>query len=170
MRELQNNYAFIDSQNLNLGIQDLGWTLDFKKFRVYLKEKYKVGRAYLFLGFLPQNQPLYDNLEKWGYQLIFKPVLNHKSKSIKGNCDAEMILQAMIDYPVYERAVIVTGDGDFYCLVDHLFKQNKLGYLLVPNKKKFSALLKRSAPDKLIFLDDLQKRLSYTHREKTEDK
>lgn len=24
-----NNYAFIDSQNLNLAIQDLGWKLDY---------------------------------------------------------------------------------------------------------------------------------------------
>jgi hypothetical protein len=36
-------YAFIDSQNLNLGIKDLGWNLDFARFRVYLKDKYKVS-------------------------------------------------------------------------------------------------------------------------------
>ena len=35
-----NNYAFIDSQNLNLGIQKLGWKLDYRKFRVYLAEKF----------------------------------------------------------------------------------------------------------------------------------
>lgn len=33
------NYAFIDSQNLNLGIQSMGWKLDWKKLRIYLKEK-----------------------------------------------------------------------------------------------------------------------------------
>ena len=27
-----NNYAFIDSQNLNLSIRDCGWQLDFKRF------------------------------------------------------------------------------------------------------------------------------------------
>jgi len=26
-----NNYAFIDSQNLNLGVLSLGWKLDYKK-------------------------------------------------------------------------------------------------------------------------------------------
>lgn len=50
MPEPGGNYAFIDSQNLNLGVQDLGWQLDFKRFRVYLKEKFHVRRAYLFLG------------------------------------------------------------------------------------------------------------------------
>ena len=33
------NYAFIDGQNVNLAIRDLGWRLDFKRFRIYLKEK-----------------------------------------------------------------------------------------------------------------------------------
>lgn len=41
MKEKENNYAFIDSNNLNLAIQELGWKLDFKRFRIYLKEKHK---------------------------------------------------------------------------------------------------------------------------------
>lgn len=32
------NYAFIDSQNLNLAIRTLGWKLDFARFRTYLAE------------------------------------------------------------------------------------------------------------------------------------
>lgn len=39
-------YVYIDSNNLNLGIRDLGWKLDYKKFRVYLKDKYNVSVAY----------------------------------------------------------------------------------------------------------------------------
>ncbi len=52
----ENNYAFIDSQNVNLSIKELGWSLDFKKFRVYLHEKYGVTKAYLFIGYVPENQ------------------------------------------------------------------------------------------------------------------
>ena len=44
------NYAFVDSQNVNLAIRELGWKLDFKRFRVYLREKYGVEKAYLFIG------------------------------------------------------------------------------------------------------------------------
>jgi hypothetical protein len=29
MKKQTNNYAFIDSQNVNLAIRSLGWTLDF---------------------------------------------------------------------------------------------------------------------------------------------
>ena len=81
-----NNYAFIDGQNLYLGIRELGWKLDYKKFRVYLKEKYGVIKAYMFMGFLPSNQTLYNFLQTVGFVLIFKPVLedkNHKIKTIK---------------------------------------------------------------------------------------
>ena len=62
-----NNYAFIDSQNLNLGIKKLGWKLDHRKFRVYLKEKYGVKNAYIFVGFMALNQKLYDSLQEAGF-------------------------------------------------------------------------------------------------------
>lgn len=68
-------YAFIDSQNLNLGVKSQGWSLDFLKFRVFLKEKYKVDKAFLFIGYIPSNASLYNKLKKDNYILIFKPVL-----------------------------------------------------------------------------------------------
>jgi hypothetical protein len=33
------NFAFIDGQNLNLGILRLGWKLDLKRFRLAEREK-----------------------------------------------------------------------------------------------------------------------------------
>ena len=73
---MENNYAFIDSQNLNLSVQELGWRLDFAKFRIYLQDKFRVTKAYLFIGFIPGNQKLYDYLQKVGYTLIFKPTVS----------------------------------------------------------------------------------------------
>jgi hypothetical protein len=55
MKKELNNYAFIDSNNLNLGIQKLGWKLDYRRFRIYLAEKYGVSRAYVFIGFVALN-------------------------------------------------------------------------------------------------------------------
>ena len=48
----------------------------------------------------------------------------------------------MIDYDNYDKAVIVTGDGDFYCLVEHLLANRKLKALVVPNKHKYSSLFR----------------------------
>ena len=80
MPKKKKNYAFIDSQNLNLGITSLGWKLDFRKFKVYPKEKYNVSKAYLFIGYMPENQGLYKSLQEYGFVLVFKPVLKNKKK------------------------------------------------------------------------------------------
>jgi len=157
------NYAFIDSQNLNLSTLRLGWKLDFYRFRKYLKEKYNVKIAYLFIGYLPENQDLYNSLQKYGYILIFKPTLKNKDGRVKGNCDAELVLQAMIDYQNYDKAVIVSGDGDFHCLVHYLAQQNKLEKVIVPDRQNYSALLKKFA-SKLTFLNDLEKKLAYNKK------
>jgi len=161
MKKSPTNYAFIDSQNLNMGIKALKWNLDFKKFHKYLEEKYLVKRAYIFIGYMPENQELYTKLQEFGYILIFKPVLQTKDGKVKGNCDAELVLQAMIDYKEYRKAIIVTSDGDFHCLVDHLYKEDKLERVLSPHRRYCSILLKKSAKEKIYYMDNLKKKLSY---------
>jgi uncharacterized LabA/DUF88 family protein len=162
-----NNYAFIDSQNLNLNVRNQGWILDFARFRVYLKDKHGVTKAFLFIGYVEDNKKLYDFLTRVGYLCIFKPTLEYKDGSTKGNCDAELVLQAMIEFSNYDKAVIVSGDGDFHCLAKYLFEKKKLGALVIPNRYKFSALLKfRIFRPYLRFMNDLRGRLSYT-KEKT---
>ena len=167
MKTKSNNYAFIDSQNLNLSIRSLGWNLNFKHFRVYLKDKYNVSKAFLFIGFVEGNNDLYKSLQEAGFICIFKPTLKYKDGTTKGNCDAELVLQAMIEYVNYEKAVIITGDGDFYCLVKYLIEQKKLQAIIIPNRLKFSALLKfKICRPYLRFLNDLKTKLSYK-KEKT---
>lgn len=161
MKKKEKVYAFIDSQNLNLGVRSQGWQLDFARFRIYLKDKYKVKRAFLFIGFIPKYKKLYTFLEKSGYNLVYKPVLETKQQSspIKGNVDAELVLHAMIEFPHYDKALIVTGDGDFYCLVDYLLKKRKFGRLIIPNQKSYSRLFLVFKPH-LDYLNQLRKKLA----------
>ncbi len=154
------NYAFVDSQNLNLSVQDQGWKLDFKRFRRYLEDKYGVTKAFLFVGYVPTQQNLYTSLQESGYVLVFKPTLALAEGRVKGNVDAELVLHAMIEHPNYEQAVIVTGDGDFHCLVEYLKQQGKLCRLLIPNRNKYSALLRRFGPE-MGFISDLRGKLEY---------
>ena len=81
-------YAFIDSQNLNLGVRSQGWKLDWRKFRQYLKNKYSVSVAYLFIGYKPGNESLYADLQKMGYIVVLKPTMELPDKTVKGNVDA----------------------------------------------------------------------------------
>jgi uncharacterized LabA/DUF88 family protein len=160
MKKPQNNYAFIDSQNLNLSIRDQGWVLDFGKFKQFLRDKYSVTHAFLFIGYIYENQDLYISLQKDGYILIFKPTLKLLDGRVKGNVDAELVLHAMIEYDIYDKALIVTGDGDFYCLVDYLVKKDKLLKLMVPNRNKFSSLFRKMMPH-IMFMNDLRGKLEH---------
>ena len=161
MEEKENNFAFIDGQNLNLGIQESGWKLDFSRFRRYLKEKYDIVTAYYFIGYVSGNQDIYSMLQKAGYVLIFKPTIPDNDGKIKGNTDADLVLQAMIDFPSYDKAIIVSSDGDYYSLVKHLYQSNKLKFVMSPYNKTCSVLLKKSAKEKIIFMNNLRNKLEY---------
>lgn len=146
-------YAFIDSQNLNLGTgKDLyrgkrliykGWKLDFERFRQYLSDKFRVQKAFLFIGYIEGNQELYKRLKASGYELIYKPTVKDNSGKPKGNVDAELVLHAAaIEFNNFDKAVIVSGDGDFRCLHQYLKDRRKLLRIIIPNEKSESSLLK----------------------------
>ncbi|MFH0936920.1 MAG: NYN domain-containing protein [Candidatus Daviesbacteria bacterium] len=174
-------YAFIDSQNLNLSIRnDLkdkrgriyyhGWRLDFTRFYVYLRDKYKVEKTFLFIGYVAGNESLYQELQEAGYLLIFKPTLEYqkgKEKIIKGNVDAELVLHSMIEYKNYDKVIIVAGDGDYHCLIEYLDKQKKLLYVLIPNKYSHSSLL-RKFRQYFVFVNELRKKLSKENKKERE--
>ena len=165
MAKAQNNYAFIDSQNLNLSIREQGWVLDFRKFRRYLQDKYGIAKVFIFIGYVYEHQDLYINLQKDGYILIFKPTLKLPDGKVKGNVDAELVLHTMIEYNNYDKALIVTGDGDFYCLVDYLIKTGKLLKLMIPNRNNFSSLFRKMVPY-MAFMNDLRGKLEYDKKNK----
>ncbi len=159
MKKSANNYAFIDSQNVYRGIQALGWEVDWICFRIYLEEKYSVLVAYLFIGFIPEHNDLYTELQQAGFILKFKPVLPNGQNGVKGNVDADMVLQVMLDCEKFDQAVIITSDGDFYSLVRHLYDTNKLLVVLSPNIKTCSVLLKKTAKERIIYMNNLKNRI-----------
>lgn len=162
-------YAFIDSQNLNLGTsKDIfnknhkkiytGWKMDFKKFRIYLNDKFRVSQAFIFIGYIEDNKSLYKKLEDFDYNLIYKPTIKDDLGKPKGNVDAELVLHtAAVEYKNYDRAVIVSGDGDFGCLYDYLHKNKKLLRIIIPNRKTCSTLLRPYDKYKKYLEDDRQK-------------
>ena len=159
---LSNDSICVHRQS-KLKLRDQGWILDFKKFYIYLKDKYHVSKSFLFIGFIPDKAPLYRKLRSYGYKLIFKPTLQLKTK-VKGNVDAELVLHAMIQLPNYGKAIIVSGDGDFHCLVEYLQTIGKLEELIVPNARKYSALL-RQFMGRIVFINSsLRKRLEQKGR------
>lgn len=141
----ENNFAYVDAANLHKGILDLGWRLDYARFRVWLTEKYGVQRAYLFIGLVPKYKDLYTRLQEAGFTLVFKETTYDDQGRVKGNCDADLVLQATRDFyeKHFEQAVLVSSDGDYASLVKFLFENGKLRAILSPSDK-CSVLLKRT--------------------------
>ena len=46
----------------------------------------------------------------------------------------------------YEKEVIISNDGDFYSLVDHLYKNNKLAIVLSPARTHLKNSLEMKSP------------------------
>ena len=188
-----NTYAFIDSQNLNLGTQRMGWKLDWRKFRKFLETEYNVTNAFMFIGYMAENEQLYEYMHELGFLIVLKPTLDittihpeeqtpaeiaaqtpeEKAKreaderdkpAVKGNIDADLVLYAMKEFPNYDKAIIVSGDGDFFGLAEYLDQQGKLANILTPSWQ-YSSLLK-SFESKIVRLDQLRKQLTYFDRKK----
>jgi uncharacterized LabA/DUF88 family protein len=156
-----NNYAFIDGTNLHMTFENLAWRIDYHKLRIYLKERYFVSKAYYFIGNFPPLAFLYLALERDGYTMMLKPVSYLHGGRIKGNCDTELVLQAMIDKSNYDKAIIITSDGDFSCLVKHLASCDKLQRVIAPCLAGCSHLLKEAGGTKMDFLDNVKGKLEH---------
>lgn len=172
-----NVYAFIDSQNLNLGTQKVGFKMDWRRFRKYLADKYNVTHAYMFIGYMVENESLYEHMHELGYLIALKPTLEVAAKPqaegaepltadekpvIKGNIDADLVFYVMKELPNYDKAIIVSGDGDFLTLIEYLAEQDKLLHIMTPNWQ-YSSLLK-AFDDRIIRIDQLKRELAYRDR------
>lgn len=153
MNKEVNNRAFVDGQNLWLGTASVNpsWTIDLKRFRVFLTEKYKVQQAYYFMGaYDPKNQDLYNALQNYGYVVVFRERAGASLSHKKGNVDTDIVFEVMrelADQEDFDKVVLVSGDGDYWRMVDYLIKKNRFEKLIVPNATKLSSLYKKRTSD-----------------------
>ena len=170
-------YAFIDSQNLNVSVQNYGWKMNWRKLREFLTDKYGVTKAFMFIGYMPENEDLYEKMHEAGYHVVLKQIydmtrprpeekpngkngeLPANKKPIKGNVDADLVLWAMKEINHYDKAIIVSGDGDFHSLVEHLIERGKLLKLLTPTGH-YSSLF-HQFKDYIERIDEHRRELAY---------
>jgi uncharacterized LabA/DUF88 family protein len=168
-------YAFIDSQNLNVSVQKYGWKMDWRKFRKFLADSYGVKMAYMFIGYVPEHEDIYEKMHEAGYAVVLKPTFDmsrprqdengvkpEDKKPVKGNIDADLVLWAMKEMKNYDKAVIVSGDGDFFALVEYLAQNGRLMKILTPTGQ-YSSLFHQF--DKFIErIDNHRRELAYHDR------
>lgn len=171
MKSKENNFAYIDGANLYKGITSLGWRLNYKRFRIWLSEKYGVRVAYLFIGLIPKYKELYKYLQECNFTLVFKEVVYDGDGRPKGNCDADLVLQATRDTyeNKFDEAVLVTSDGYYAALVTFLQERQKFLVILSTHPKdKCSILLKRTGA-KIAYINDQRSHLEFDIKEKAPD-
>jgi uncharacterized LabA/DUF88 family protein len=115
-----------------------------------------IGRHYNRVRF-------YLKLEKFGYNLILKPVktrIDVDGNPIrKANCDVDMTLMMMKEKNVFECALFMSGDGDFLPVLKHL-KENGKKILILARGSRTAKEIKQFAGDKFMdFTHNLRSRL-----------
>jgi uncharacterized LabA/DUF88 family protein len=171
---IRKNYCYIDGQNLHLGTANTkpAWHVDLYRFRVYLREKYHVEKAFYYLGYVQEGikiEQLYETIQNAGFILVFR---QHNSAMIgnkKGNVDSDIVLSVMKRLQKdtdFDKIVLVSGDGDYKMLVDYLIEEGKLEKILFPNRKFRSSLYKQIGAQYFAYLDDkdVKKKIALTKR------
>ncbi len=146
---------YIDGNNLYRSAKELGYEINYKKFRGWLRQKYNASNIYLFIGLWFQIRiKFYEYLQECGYILIFKQTISVAGK-VKGNCDAELVLKATSDFytKAFSSCILVTGDGDFGCLVEFLKDNDSIHTVVAPDENKCSILIKNKNIE-ITFLND----------------
>lgn len=76
-----------------------------------------------------QRVKFYLKLKKFGYELYLKPVKLYEQDDgttrRKANCDVDMAFYLMREQNNFNRALILSGDGDFLPILKYLRRQNK---------------------------------------------
>ncbi len=160
---------YIDGNNLYRGAKDLDFIIDYKKFRGWLRQKYNPQDIYLFIGLVPTRVRFYEHLQECGFILIFKQTVS-VGGNIKGNCDAELVLKTVSDFYTknFTSCILITGDGDFGCLVEFLQNNNSIKSIISPDEKKCSILLKNKNLE-ITFLNQHYHKFSGAIKEKAPD-
>jgi len=151
---------YIDGNNLYRSAKELGFNIDYKRLRGWISQKYNANNIYLFIGLVPERVKFYEYLQTCGYILVFKQTVSIGEK-IKGNCDAELVLKTVSDFYTksFDTCILITGDGDFGCLVEFLKENNSIEQVIAPDEKKCSILLKNKNIE-ITFLNNLYHKFS----------
>lgn len=169
-------YAFIDSQNLNVGTQKFGWKMNWARFREWLRTEYNVEKAFMFIGYIPGNEALYDQMHDAGFMVVLKPTFDlsrvkteeqqkqQDERPVKGNIDADLVLWAMKEMSNYQQAIIVSGDGDFFSLVEYLAGKKRLLHVMTPSGH-YSQLYNQFE-SYIVRLDNFKRTLEYRDRKR----
>jgi len=158
----ERNWAFLDMQNLYKEVSKRNWKINWKIFRQYLEKKYNVTKAIGFLGYMKENEHVYQFLKRAGFILEFRMVNRLKNGEVKGNVDVDLVAYALNNINDYNKAIIIADDCDYCGIINNLKMQNKLSLIISSHSKnKTSNLIKRIASEFILSIDSIRHIIEY---------
>ena len=125
------------------GVETYGFCFDYlKNDHVDLDELYKWVSNYIKEKAITLNEAellltgrhldrikFYKKLKSFGYDLYLKPVKLYVQEDgttkRKANCDVDMTFYLMKEMKNFDRAIVLSGDGDFLPVLKYLRESNK---------------------------------------------
>ena len=109
----------------------------------------------------------YQKLESFGYTLVLKPVKTYNdvdgNPMRKANCDVDMTLMMTTEKDSFDRAIILSGDGDFLPALKYL-RENGKEVLVLSRGPRTAKEIKRFAGDKFLDFEYLETYLKFEEK------
>ena len=132
--------VFIDAANIIHCYKDTGWKVDFKKLKKYFESKCTLAGIYYYSAYFEESIPqqsFFEMLSRKGFILrlkkIKKIITGTGEVILKGNCDTDIVVDAVSIMDKYNTAVLMSGDSDFVSLVN-LLRGNKKKVIIISTR------------------------------------
>jgi uncharacterized LabA/DUF88 family protein len=132
--------VFIDAANIIHCYEDTKWKIDLKKLKKYFESKCTLTGIYYYSAFFEESESqksFFEMLSRKGYILRTKKIRkitnNDGTITLKGNCDTDIVVDAVANMKEYDTAVIMSGDSDFISLVN-LLRGNKKKVIIISTR------------------------------------
>ena len=115
--------VFVDVQNMYYSAKNLyNSKVDFKKVldAAVMNRNLIRASAYVIKADTPDEENFFEALRKIGYEVKIKELKEFYGGQKKGDWDLGMTVDMVQQAKKLDTVVLVTGDGDFAVLVDHL--------------------------------------------------
>lgn len=132
--------VFIDAANIIHCYKDTGWKVDFKKLKQYFESRCALAGIYYYSAFFEESvvqQSFFEMLSRKGFIMrlkkIKKIITGNGEVLLKGNCDTDIVVDAVSVMDNYDTAVLMSGDSDFVSLVN-LLKGHKKKVIIISTR------------------------------------
>lgn len=154
---------FVDGANMFYAQRKLKWHIDWEKILGYFSKGHELYNAFYYSGFRGPKEISMDKFLKklsfLGYTVRRKPlkrIIDEESgKSIeKSNLDIEIAIDMLNTAERYDKAILLSGDGDFERVIELLRTKGK--EIVVVSTKGIIARELINAADRYIDLKNIK--------------